>query len=119
MNKSNILTYKGYLGEVSFDNEAKIFYGHVINTKDTITFQSEHAKSLEKEFQVSVDTYLDFCQELGESPEKPYSGKFVLRLPPEGHRAIALAAQISNQSLNTWAAEHLVKSAELELQRSV
>jgi predicted HicB family RNase H-like nuclease len=116
MKKSNILTHKGYIGEVSFDNEAKIFYGHVINTKDTITFQSDNAKNLEKEFQVSVDTYIDFCQELGESPEKPYSGKFLLRLPPEGHRTIALAAQIANQSLNTWAAEHLVKSAEQELQ---
>ncbi len=117
MSKSNILVYKGYLGEVTFDNEAKVFYGRVINTRDTITFQSDNAKHLEQEFQVSVNTYLDFCKDLGESPEKPYSGKFVLRLSPEGHRTIALAAQIANQSLNTWAAEHLVKSAEQELQK--
>ena len=118
MSKPNILTYKGYVGEISFDKDAKVFYGRVINTRDTITFQSDDAKNLEKEFQVSVDTYLDFCQELGESPEKPYSGKFVLRLSPEGHRAVALAAQIANQSLNTWAAKHLVKSAEQELQEN-
>jgi len=40
----------------------------------------------------------------------------VLRLSPEGHRVVALAAKIANQSLNTWAAEHLIKSAEQELQ---
>ena len=81
MSKSNILEYKGCFGEVSFDNDAKVFYGRVINTRDTITFQSDNAKQLEEEFQVSVDTYIDFCKDLGETPEKPYSGKFVLRLP--------------------------------------
>ena len=94
-----------------------MFYGRVINTRDTISFQSDNAKQLEAEFQVSVDTYLDFCKDLGETPEKPYSGKFVLRLSPEGHRAVALAAQITNQSLNAWAAKHLVESAEQELQK--
>ena len=112
MSKSNILAYKGFFGEVSFDNDAKVFYGRVINTRDTITFQSDNAKQLEEEFQVSVDTYLDFCKDLGEIPEKPYSGKFGLRLSPEGHRAVALAAQIANQSLNAWAPKHLVESAE-------
>lgn len=115
MKKSNILTYKGYIGEVTFDSEAKVFYGRVVNTRDTITFQSHDAKQLEHEFHLSVDTYLDFCQELGEDPEKPYSGRFVLRLPPEAHRTVALAAQIAHKSLNTWAAEHLVESAEEEL----
>ena len=84
-----------------------------------MTLNSKQSKTLQKieEFQVSVDTYLDFCKDLGETPEKPYSGKFVLRLSPEGHRAVALAAQIANQSLNAWAAKHLVKSAEQELQK--
>lgn len=118
MTHTNILTYKGYIGEMTFDKDAKLFYGHIINTRDTITFQSDDAKQLEQEFQTSVDTYLEFCQELGESPEKPYSGRFVLRLSPEGHRAVALAAQLANQSLNAWAAEHLIESAEHELQHA-
>ncbi len=96
MNNANILKYHGYLGEITFDTEAKLFYGRVINTRDTITFQSDDAKQLEHEFHVSVDTYLEFCQELGESPEKPYSGRFVLRLSPEGHRSVAIAAQLGS-----------------------
>lgn len=119
MSKSNILTYKGYIGEIVFDKDAKIFYGRVINIKDTITFQSENATELEKEFQLSIDTYLDFCRELGESPEKPYSGKFVLRLSPDAHRSVALAAQIADQSLNSWASQHLIKKAEQELQNQL
>ncbi|MDI6792311.1 MAG: type II toxin-antitoxin system HicB family antitoxin [bacterium] len=110
-----MLSYKGYIGKVEFDGEAKIFYGKVINTRDKITFQSDNAKQLEQEFCSSIDTYLKFCQELGEEPEKPCSGRFVLRVSPERHRTIALAAQLTNKSLNTWAAEHLVESACREL----
>jgi predicted HicB family RNase H-like nuclease len=83
MTKTNLLSYKGYIGEVDFDSEAKVFYGRVINTRDPITFQSDNAKRLEDEFRFSIDTYLSFCAELGETPEKPYSGRFVLRLSPE------------------------------------
>ena len=115
MKQSNVLSYKGYIGTIEYDNEAKIFYGRVINTQDTITFQSDDAKQLEREFHVSVDTYLDFCKELGESPEKPYSGKFVLRLSPEEHQTMVVAAQLAHKSLNKWAAEHLVESAKKEL----
>ncbi len=58
----NILTYKNYIGEITFDKDAKLFYGRVINTRDTITFQSDNAKQIEQEFQTSVETYLKFCQ---------------------------------------------------------
>lgn len=117
MTKSNLLSYKGYIGKVEFDSEAKVFYGRAINTRDTITFQSDDAKRLEDEFRSSIDTYLAFCAELGETPEKPYSGRFVLRLSPEDYRAVILAATLANKSPNKWVAEHLVKSAQQELQQ--
>jgi hypothetical protein len=31
--------YKGYLGIVEYDEDAKVFTGDVINTRDVITFQ--------------------------------------------------------------------------------
>jgi len=117
MKTSNMLSYKGYLGKIEFDADAKVFYGRVINTRDTITFQSESAVQLEEEFKTSIDTYLSFCADLGESAEKPYSGRFVLRLSPEEHRAVVLAAQLANKSLNTWVREHLVKRAHRELRQ--
>ena len=94
MKQPNILSYKGYIGYVEFEPDAKIFYGRIINTKDTITFQSENAGKLEEEFHISIDTYLDFCRELGEEPEKPYSGEFILKISPEAHRSVVLAAQL-------------------------
>jgi len=73
------MTYKGYEGKVEFDEEANIFTGEVINTKDVITFQGKSVQELNRAFKESVDDYLDFCQQRGENPEKPFSGTFVVR----------------------------------------
>jgi predicted HicB family RNase H-like nuclease len=110
-----MLIYKGFMGQVTFDEEAKILFGRVVNTRDVITFQSTSADTIEQEFHDSVEEYLAFCQELGREPEKPYSGKFVLRLAPEDHKKVSLAAWKANKSLNAWITEQLIKSADAAL----
>jgi predicted HicB family RNase H-like nuclease len=97
-----MMKYKGYSAKVEFDEEAEIFFGTVINTNDTITFQSENAHELKKEFKASVDDYLAFCKELGKAPEKPYSGRFVLRVDPELHSKLHVEAMQHHQSLNDF-----------------
>lgn len=98
----NRLTYKGYTGEVEYEADAGILYGHVIDLRDGITFESESATEIVKEFHISVDEYLAFCAEQGVEPDKPYSGKWLFRTTPERHRAIALAAARAGKSINTW-----------------
>lgn len=56
------MDYKGYEAVFNYDEEAKIFSGEVINTKDVITFQGESVVELEKAFHDSVDDYLEFCE---------------------------------------------------------
>ncbi len=97
-----MMEYKGYIGAVEFDDEANIFHGEVINLRDVITFQGETVKQLKKAFQESIDDYIDFCSERGENPEKPYSGKFIVRVEPELHKAAAICAKREHQSLNSW-----------------
>jgi len=109
-----MLKHKGYIGSVEFDDEDEVFHGKVIGIRDVITFQGTSVEELKEAFTDSVEDYLEFCAERGEEPEKPYSGKFVLRLPEKGHRLISTAAQLSNKSLNTWAIENLIKAAENE-----
>ena len=58
-----MLRYKNYIGQVNFDDEADIFYGEVINTRDVITFQGKSVKELKKAFADSVEDYLVFCKE--------------------------------------------------------
>ena len=102
-----MMEYKGYIGKVEFDDEAGIFHGEVINTRDVITFQGESVEELKTAFHDSVDDYLAFCRERGEDPDKPFSGQFVTRVPPDLHRQVNLAASLSGKSLNAWVTDQL------------
>ncbi|MGD0231747.1 MAG: type II toxin-antitoxin system HicB family antitoxin [Syntrophorhabdales bacterium] len=96
------MTYKGYSAKVEFDDEARIFHGEVIGIRDVVTFQGLTVDELEKAFHDSVDDYLDMCGSRGEEPEKPFSGKFVVRVSPDVHRKIYVAAKRTGQSINAW-----------------
>ena len=107
-----MIEYKGYIGQVEFDDEASIFHGRVINTRDVITFHGTSVAELRKALRKSVDVYLDFCAERGEEPDKPFSGQFVTRVSPELHRKASLAASRAGISLNSWVAEQLQRATE-------
>ena len=79
-----MMEYKGHAGKVEFDDEAGIFHG------DVITFQGTTVDEVRQAFHDSVDDYLDFCAQLGQAPEKPFTGKFVLRLSPDLHAGLIL-----------------------------
>jgi len=94
------MKYKGYTGVVELDEGSEVLFGHVIGLRDVITFEGESVAEVTQAFHDSVDFYLDFCAERGESPEKPYSGQFVLRLDAQLHRELAHAAEARKMSLN-------------------
>jgi predicted HicB family RNase H-like nuclease len=102
-----MMDYHGYIGKVEFDDEASIFHGEVINTRDVITFQGKSVAELKKAFRESVDDYLEFCAKRGEEPDKPFSGQFVTRVSPDLHRRASVAASVAGKSLNAWVAEQL------------
>jgi len=94
---------------VEYDDDAKIFHGDVINTRDVITFEGESVKEIEQAFHDSVDDYIAWCKEDGVIPEKPYSGKFTVRISPKLHSLIALAAKKEHISVNKLAEKALVR----------
>ncbi len=96
------MTYKGYQAKVELDELASVFHGEVINTRDVITFQGTSVEELKKAFEDSVNDYLEFCASRGENPEKPFSGKVLVRLPPELHREITAEAHRQGKSLNAY-----------------
>lgn len=107
-----MMEYKGYVGQVEFDDDANIFHGEVINLRDVVTFQGSSVQELRKTFEESVDDYLEFCAERGESPDKPYSGKFMVRLEPELHKMLAIRAKKERKSLNALVHDTLAHAAE-------
>ena len=110
-----IPSYRGYEARVEFDAEARLLHGHVLGTRDVITFQSDALENVEHEFHASVDDYLVFCRERGESPDKPYSGRIAFRTQPDVHRRIAYAAaRESGCSLSQWIEQACVNRLESE-----
>ena len=96
------MEYNGYHAVVTFDDEVGILHGEVIDTRDVITFQGKSVDELRQAFRDSVDEYLKICAERNQEPDKPFSGRVVLRMEPEIHRAAVTAAKIGETSLNSW-----------------
>lgn len=107
-----MFTYKGYIGKVDYDAGAGIFHGEIINTRDVITFQGKSVSELKKALKESVEDYLEFCRQRGEEPDRPFSGKFIVRIPPEVHREAFLKAKWEGKSLNAWVREVIEKKVE-------
>lgn len=105
-----MLKYKGYTGVVIFDDEAMIFHGEVTGLRDVITFRGTTPIEIKEEFERSIDGYLDWCRELGQEPEKPFSGNIHLRLKPELHAKLVLEAKTHGVSLNNYINQTLQRS---------
>jgi predicted HicB family RNase H-like nuclease len=103
----NSLDYKGYVGIFAYDEDADVLHGRAVGMRDVITFEGRSIDELKLALADSIEDYLDFCRERGEEPEKPLSGKFVVRLEPALHRAIATAAEREGKSLNGWVKDRL------------
>ena len=101
------MNYRGYAASVAFDPESRTLFGRVDGLRDTITFEAEDVASLEREFHLSVDEYLRFCEESGRAPERPFSGRVLVRMPPELHRQAARAARTAGVSMNRWIVDTL------------
>ncbi|MCY2924702.1 MAG: type II toxin-antitoxin system HicB family antitoxin [Planctomycetota bacterium] len=102
-----MIEYKGYFGKVEYDAEANILHGEVLGIRDVVTFQARSVDEVERAFHESVDDYLAFCRDRGEKPDKPCSGKFVVRIGSDLHRRVAALAQESGKSINTIISECL------------
>ena len=108
----NGMTYKGYAARVEFDAEDHIFVGHIIGIRDIVGFHGKTVNELENSFQEAVDGYLSACEALGQRPNKPYSGKLLIRVSAEIiHASVAASAEAAGKSLSQWAAETLSKAA--------
>ena len=107
----NIMKYKGYTARIEFDDSDNIFTGRVLGVRAIIGFHGETVEKLRGDFEEAIDFMLEDCKAGGVSPEKPASGKLMLRVPPEVHAAALVTAQATGKSLNQWAADVLANAA--------
>ncbi len=96
----DILEYKGYYTKVRYSVEDGVLYGEIEGINDLVTFESESAVEIKKEFENAVDDYLEFCARVGKEPDKTYKGTFNVRIEKSLHKELALIAFKSGESMN-------------------
>ena len=109
----NRMKYKGYVARIEYDEEDRIFVGHLAGIKDIVGFHGITVNELEGAFHESVDNYIAISEETGRPVQKPYSGKLMLRVSPDVHAAVATAAEVHGKSINQWVSDVLDEAADI------
>lgn len=107
------MRHKGYTAKVTYDDASGLLRGEVVDLREDIAFSALAVAQLRREFHAAVDGYLLDCATRGVEPAKPFSGKVLLRMPPELHRKAAITAAALDVSLNDF----LVASIEVGVAR--
>lgn len=107
----NSMSYRGYTARMEFDPDDKIIVGRVLDIDDIITFHGASVAEFEAALRTTVDGYITACEQIGQAPDKPASGKMMLRVDPAVHAAAVKASARSGQSLNKWAEQVLREAA--------
>ena len=106
----NLMTFDGFSAKIEYDSDSDLFRGEILGLNGRADFYGANPEELRQEFKRSLDVFLEVCKEKGIEPRKQFSGKFNLRIPPELHERLAMAAQAQGKSLNSLAQEALEKS---------
>ena len=88
----NKMTHKGYAARIEYSDDDGCFVGHIAGIRDVVGFHGDSVAGLHKAFVESVDDYLATCARLKRAPQRAYSGRVMLRVPPEIHARAALLA---------------------------
>jgi len=109
---NSMLEYKGYHATIEFDADDDIFVGKVFGIADSLNFHGSSIPELKKMFEQCIDNYLELCEKIGKVPEKEFKGSFNVRISPELHRKVALAAANQKITLNQYIVKAIMESFE-------
>ena len=73
----NTMLYRGYAARIEYSNDDGCFIGHVEGIDDVIGFHGESVAELRAAFEEAVDDYIQTCEKLNRSPQKPCSGDLI------------------------------------------
>ena len=106
------MKYKEYSAHIEYSEEDGCFVGHIAGITDIIGFHADTEPELQEAFEEAVEDYLETCERLNKRPQKSYSGKLRLQIPPDIHVAIAKAAEASGNDLDQWATEAFTNAVD-------
>lgn len=103
----NVMTVGEYHAKIEYDEDLDLFRGEILGLSGGADFYGKNPKELRAEFKKSLEVFLAVCKEKGIEPRRHFSGKFNLRISPELHERLAIAAQAQGKSINSLAQEAL------------
>jgi predicted HicB family RNase H-like nuclease len=106
----NLMSVDGYYARIEYNSDTDLFRGEILGLSGGADFYGANPDELRREFKKSLDVFLEVCKEQGIEPRRQFSGRFNLRIPPELHEQLAMAAAAQGKSLNALAQETLQKS---------
>ena len=89
------MKYKGYAARIEYSDEDQCLVGHIAGISDIVGFHGDSVEEMRVAFQEAVDHYLEACKARNVSPNKPYSGKIMIRVTPELHAKVAMVFSAS------------------------
>lgn len=111
----NTLKYKGYIGSVAYSEQDKVFFGKLEGIDALVNYEGESVAELTAAFHEAVDDYLALCEDIGQKPEKSYTGTFNVRISPATHRQIANRAMEAGISINAFVKKVLDEAVQQPL----
>ncbi len=112
MSKTNVLTYKGFIGSVNYSATDHCFFGKIEGINDLITFEGITVDELEKSFREMVNLHIEDCQREGKPVEKSYKGSFNVRISRELHKKAAQTAIAKGITLNQLVKKAITREVE-------
>jgi predicted HicB family RNase H-like nuclease len=106
----NVMTVDGYHATIEFDSDLDMFRGEILGLNGGADFYGKNPKELRAQFKRSLDVFLEVCAEKRIEPRRHFSGKFNLRISPQLHEKLAIAAQARGKSINALAQEALLEN---------
>ncbi len=110
-----VLKYKGYTGSVEYSEVDNCLFGKVQGLReDCITYEGDTVDELKEDFEDAVNSYLESCNARGVEPRKPFSGKFMVRMPSDLHGKVAALAASTGTTINELINRAVTRELECE-----
>jgi predicted HicB family RNase H-like nuclease len=108
----NTLSYKGFIGSVSYSDDDGVLFGKIEGINDLVTYESTEVSDLIKQFRISVDEYIESCKHFNKPLLKSFKGSFNVRVKPDVHQKASMLATMQGISLNQLVQKAIEKEIE-------
>jgi len=109
----NTLSYKGFLGSVSYSDDDQVLFGKIEGIYDTIMYEGTSVTEIKEMFKEAVNEHIEDCKHFNKPLLKSFKGSFNVRVKPEIHRKAALLATMKGISLNQLVQTAIEKELEV------